>query len=565
MHLKPGSTLLNGKFRIVKVLGQGGFGITYLAEHTLLGNYVAIKEFFPSEYCDRDEATSHITLGTQRNAEFIAKLQSRFIKEAQNIAKLKHKGIVKIHDIFEENNTAYYVMDFIEGGNLHDIIAKNGPLSEVEAINLILKIGDAISYLHRNKMTHFDLKPANILVSAQDNEPILIDFGLSKQFDAKGKATSTVLQGVSHGFSAMELYVMGNVVDFSPETDVYSFVATLYYLLTGKIPPNAIELMDNGASVLEFPLYVSTKTKSIICETLSALRKDREKDINQIVHALSSSGANNSNPPVPPTYIPPKPPHIQSHNEHIESPKSVETEIGVPPVIPPAEPPISQQISDSEETPLSQSVSQPITPIPPTVENTRKKDSKSGCLIAGIVFGIVIILIAAVVGALIWFFNSHNDYAYEDEDTSVVEEVYVDDSPDTCFEAVEESDFIYRTGGFTHLNENYVVYIDGKECFFFTGDFTYEGVDYPMMLCVIYDGNANFHAVYKNVDYDTKIVMDADSYGIDNMRFNGKDGYNDFIIDIDYNYDTNSWSGTAWDGDQSMYIYLTPTLETFTM
>lgn len=132
MQLQAGTTLQNGKYKIIRVLGQGGFGITYLAGNTLLDKPVAIKEFFPKDFCGRDN-TSHITPGTQNNADTIEKLKSRFLKEAKNIAKLDHPGIVKIYDIFEENNTAYYVMDYIEGENLNDIVKRNGPLPEQKA------------------------------------------------------------------------------------------------------------------------------------------------------------------------------------------------------------------------------------------------------------------------------------------------------------------------------------------------------------------------------------------------------------------------------------------------
>lgn len=126
LSLSIGSTLQNGKYEIVKVLGQGGFGITYLAVHTLLDKKVAIKEFFPKDFCDRDSDTSHITLGTSSSAGLVSKLRVKFVKEAKNIAKLNHPNIVPIQDIFEENNTAYYLMDYIEGESLGDIIKRMG-------------------------------------------------------------------------------------------------------------------------------------------------------------------------------------------------------------------------------------------------------------------------------------------------------------------------------------------------------------------------------------------------------------------------------------------------------
>ena len=114
-QLKTGSSLQGGKYKIEKVLGQGGFGITYLATQELLERKVCIKEFFFKEYCERDEATSHVSLGTQSNHELVERFMTKFLKEARTISQLEHPHIIRIHDIFKENNTAYYVMEYIEG------------------------------------------------------------------------------------------------------------------------------------------------------------------------------------------------------------------------------------------------------------------------------------------------------------------------------------------------------------------------------------------------------------------------------------------------------------------
>ena len=136
MKLSQGTFLQASKYRIICVLGQGGFGITYLAENTLLEKNVAIKEFFPKDFCGRDN-TSYLSISAQNNAETITRLKARFIKEAKNISKLDHPGIIKIHDMFEENNTAYYVMDYIEGENLNDMVKRNGPLPEQKAVKYL--------------------------------------------------------------------------------------------------------------------------------------------------------------------------------------------------------------------------------------------------------------------------------------------------------------------------------------------------------------------------------------------------------------------------------------------
>lgn len=148
MQLSANTELQNGKYRIIRVLGQGGFGITYLAEHTMLDKKVAIKEFFPKEYCDRDENTSHLTIGTKNSIEIVEMLKTKFIKEAKNISKLNHKNIITIHDIFQENDTAYYVMEYVNGASLSQMVKENGALPEGKAISYIKKVADAEGYMH---------------------------------------------------------------------------------------------------------------------------------------------------------------------------------------------------------------------------------------------------------------------------------------------------------------------------------------------------------------------------------------------------------------------------------
>ncbi len=291
MQLKAGTTLQNGKYKIIRVLGQGGFGITYLAENTLLEKNVAIKEFFPKDFCGRDN-TSHITPGTQNNADTVEKLKNRFLNEAKNIAKLDHPGIVKIYDMFEENNTAYYVMDYIEGENLNDIVKRNGPLSESKAIDYIIDVGYALEYIHSRQMTHFDVKPSNIVVCSYDDYPILIDFGLSKQYDNHGDATSTLMQAVSHGYSPIELYNLGSLSSFSPQADVYSLAATLYFLLTGIVPPNASQLVNEQ---LWFPSSFHEKLKGSIVKAMTASRRNRTENVASFINELRNAISQNFN------------------------------------------------------------------------------------------------------------------------------------------------------------------------------------------------------------------------------------------------------------------------------
>ena len=275
--LKPGALLRHDTYRIERILGQGGFGITYLAIDLSLERYVAIKEFFPKDYCDREESTSHIIVGTSSNVDLVTRLKAKFLKEARNIAKFDHPGIIKIHTAFEENNTAYYVMDYIEGSNLNDIVKSSGALSESKAVNYITQVGNALDYIHKHNVNHLDIKPANIMIRKSDDRPILIDFGLSKQYDSEGNQTSTTPTGISHGYAPMEQYKVGGVSEFSPQTDVYSLAATLYYLISGKIPPHATDLIEESIS---FPTGFPMNLRNAISKAMSSARKNRYERVS---------------------------------------------------------------------------------------------------------------------------------------------------------------------------------------------------------------------------------------------------------------------------------------------
>lgn len=279
--LSIGATLQNGKYEIVKVLGQGGFGITYLALHSILEKYVAIKEFFPKDFCNRDTDTHHITIGATNSAELVGKLKVKFVKEAKNIAKLKHPNIIGIHDIFEENDTAYYIMDYINGGTLGDIIKREGALSEDCAMLYIRQVASAIDYIHSKSMNHLDIKPGNIMVRKSDDIPILIDFGTSKQYDDEGEQTSTMTPGFTHGYAPIEQYKPGGVSTFTPQTDIYALGATFYALLTGKNPPHYSEIIEDG-----FPSFgnnISLSTVDGIKHAMKVRKNERPATINEFL------------------------------------------------------------------------------------------------------------------------------------------------------------------------------------------------------------------------------------------------------------------------------------------
>ena len=288
MQLQSGTLLQGGKYKIERVLGQGGFGITYLAKQELFDRHVCIKEFFFKDYCERG-AQGEVTSCTTNSKELVDRFLNKFIKEARTISRLDHPNIVRILDIFQENGTAYYAMEYIEGCSLADKVNAQGALSEAVAVDYIKQVASALDYIHQRSINHLDVKPANIMVRQSDNKAILIDFGLSKQYDDQGGQTSTTPVGISHGYAPMEQYNQGGVSTFSPQTDIYSLGATLYKLVTGNTPPQAIEVFNEGLTGL--PQSLSSNLVAAIKKTMQPKKGDRPQSIGEFTALLGGQFA----------------------------------------------------------------------------------------------------------------------------------------------------------------------------------------------------------------------------------------------------------------------------------
>lgn len=276
-HLQPNTTLQGGKYRIERMLGQGGFGITYLAMQTSLQRQVAIKEFFMKEFCSRDEATLSMQTPSTGNNKQLEQYKRKFIKEARNLARLNHPNIISVIEVFEENDTVYYVMPYLSGGSLLVYVKEHGTLSETEAMRYIKQIASALKYMHDDMhICHYDVKPANILLDGKGNA-ILIDFGISKNYDARGLETSITPVGMSEGYAPIEQYQQ-NVEQFSPVCDVYALGATLYFLLHGKRPVSAVHRVSGTALLIR--KNISQGIKDIINTSMAVSKCERAKSMD---------------------------------------------------------------------------------------------------------------------------------------------------------------------------------------------------------------------------------------------------------------------------------------------
>lgn len=241
-HLLPCGTILDGQYVVGRSLGQGGFGITYIGFDLNLELPVCIKEYYPEGAAMRSAGQSHaVCWGNSENAQYMKQSRKSFVKEAQKAAKLRDlEHVVTVWGVFFENDTSYIVMDYIEGETLkHRMVRTQKRLSEEECITLLTPVMQDLGKAHERGIIHRDIKPDNIMLRL-NGEPVLLDMGAAKDMEktAQNSALSSDMV-VSHGFSPMEQYRQHG--DIGPWTDVYAMCATMYYCVTGKVPPPSID------------------------------------------------------------------------------------------------------------------------------------------------------------------------------------------------------------------------------------------------------------------------------------------------------------------------------------
>ena len=288
MELKSGVKLQGGKYTIVRTLGRGGFGVTYLAEQSGMQRKVCIKEFFPKDYYRRDGDTLRVVLEAESFAPMMERFKDKFLKEARTIALFKHPNIVTIYDVFEENDTAYYVMEYIEGRSLKNVVIERGTLSADDARRYVAQVASALEYVHSRNTVHLDVKPDNVMLSDEYDSAILIDFGLSKHYDEAGSQTSSTPVGISLGYAPLEQYQRSGVSQFQPATDIYSLGATLFTLVTGTVPPEASIVNEEG--ITHLPQALDSGIKSAIETSMRGRVKERPQTIVEFMSLLNGGG-----------------------------------------------------------------------------------------------------------------------------------------------------------------------------------------------------------------------------------------------------------------------------------
>lgn len=282
--LKP-FTVLENKYMLGRVLGVGGFGITYIGWDLNLQTYIAIKEYFPESLAGRDVSENQTVVPNETSREVYDKGLRRYVEEAQNISKFYQlQGIVSVKDFFYANGTAYIVMEYINGVNLKDYLKNyGGRLDEATVLALMKPVFESLYQIHNSGLVHRDISPDNIMVD-KDGKIKLIDFGSARGQSAETDKTYTVI--LKHGYAPSEqYYAKGNQ---GPWTDIYSLCATMYKMLTGVIPPNSVERMEQDMyqSPTQMGIQVSQRTEYVLSKGLAVKVSDRYQNIGQLLTDL---------------------------------------------------------------------------------------------------------------------------------------------------------------------------------------------------------------------------------------------------------------------------------------
>ena len=343
--LKPG-TILEGKYLVGEMLGQGGFGITYIGFDLLLEQKVAIKEYYPMStgMVSREGHSTVVWSSAMMGKTGTQKGFDSFLKEARKMAKLGGiPGVVGVKSVFIQNETAYIVMDFIEGETLLKKLQKNGPMDFDSCVKLMTPIMQALAEVHEHGIIHRDISPDNIMVRP-DGKLILLDLGAAKDLDIQGNDGSVQSSQMvaKHGFSPIEQYSKSGKV--GPWTDIYAMAATIYYCCTGILPPPATDRTIDDTLACQ-PLLTQTQF-GILADCMRMRPQDRPQSMDTLLQMLTHpQGEAKAEPPKPvePKTAPPKP------AEPKEEPVKAKPAVPQPPLTWPEDQPVHQSQPDAKQ------------------------------------------------------------------------------------------------------------------------------------------------------------------------------------------------------------------------
>ena len=346
--LPPGTPLMNGQYLVGKILGKpGGFGITYLGWDSQLATFVAIKEYLPREVAGRHFDRLTVSAHTSADAEHFRYGLEQFLLEARTLAQFDHPNVVRVRTFFQENGTAYLVMDYLQGNSLHDHLATvGGRMSEKMALDTILPILEGLREVHAKGFLHRDIKPQNIYITT-NGRPILLDFGTARQaMSGLNRGMTTIL---TPGYAPWEQYHRHGKQ--GAWTDIYACAATLYHLVTGVVPPESAERV--AQETLQPPTQLvpslSLQFSQAVMQALAIDPAVRPQSVAEFQAALK--GQRTVAPPLPPVYQPVSPsvqpaaqPPVYPAPAWTSPPPPPVSQIPLPPAVPPPYPTYSAPV-----------------------------------------------------------------------------------------------------------------------------------------------------------------------------------------------------------------------------
>ena len=383
----PIGTILDGRYLIGKVLGVGGFGITYLGYDLTLDYKVAVKEYMPSGYATRadDKYTLTVTSSSQQKA--YDEGLDKFLSEARTLAKFHDTtNIVSVQDFFKENNTAYFVMEYVDGESLKDYLDRNGGrISYADASKILIPIMRALSKVHEQGLIHRDISPDNISITSS-GQPKLLDFGAARSAYGENKSVSVILK---HGLAPIEQY--SNHGNMGPWTDVYAMGATMYRSITGILPPESIERIhaDSIRTPSSMGVVIPPYAEMALMKALAVNPESRFPNIEQFIAALNGAARVAPAPQIQVTQAAPVA-------------ATVAQPVMRPVITPAAQPPVYASTQSVGYPPA-----QPVTSYSQTFGATQngmassapaaeKKKGMSKGAVAGIIIGVVALVITVV-------------------------------------------------------------------------------------------------------------------------------------------------------------------------